>query len=409
MPKQKVPDPLTQAVLITSRGIFEDWESVWVQHRWAESTPQFRFTAVEREPIPNLWDKLQFRPGDWVNITLGGQLALQNGLIVSRQVAYDANQHGVQLEGKSLTYFAAKSSVDHPDGNFDGMTFEQVAHAVLDKYQGMSIATIGTLNPRVFQYLQNEKGETNWDFLERIARVRGIVLGSDHLGHFLLIGNHTYPVVANLVEGVNILSCQCVIQIEDLRGYYEVVSQGAGTDGNSGTAVSEPHGDAPGTGPATSKVITPSPVPVTGQDELTEMAQNEAVWSEGTYVQATITSQGWMMPGAKELWRAGTNVFVNSPMAILDQVMKIRTVTFSQDQRGTLTTLDLVVPWLLKDAIPLVDENWQGLVNPETVTIHGPAPQQQPQKTTPSLPETPVPNPKTPNAAERRGVRVALS
>src|SRR5215467_11394720 len=179
------PDPLTQAVIITSQGLFEDWETVYVQHRCAESTPIFRFTAVEREPIPKLWDKLQFRPGDWVNITLGGQLALQNGIIVTRQVSYDANQHGVELIGKSLTYFAMKSSVDVPDGNFDGMNFEEVARKVLAKYQGIGIKVIGQLNPRIFHNLQAEKGETNWDFLEKIARARGIVLGSDHESNVL--------------------------------------------------------------------------------------------------------------------------------------------------------------------------------------------------------------------------------
>jgi hypothetical protein len=37
-------------------------------------------------------------------------------------------------------------------------------------------------------------------------------------------------------------------------------------------------------------------------------------------------------------------------MAMLSMVMKIQTVTFSQDRStGTITTLDLVAPWLLKD------------------------------------------------------------
>jgi hypothetical protein len=82
------------------------------------------------------------------------------------------------------------------------------------------------------------------------------------------------------------------------------------------------------------------------------MAYNEAGWSEGTKVQATVTTQGWMMPGTQLLWQAGDNVMVNSPMAVIDQVMSINTVTFTQDQRGTLTTLDLVIPWLLRDKSP---------------------------------------------------------
>ena len=38
-------------------------------------------------------------------------------------------------------------------------------------------------------------------------------------------------------------------------------------------------------------------------------------------------------------------------MAMLDMVLKVRTVTFEQnDHTGTQTTLELVAPWLLNDS-----------------------------------------------------------
>jgi hypothetical protein len=52
--------------------------------------------------------------------------------------------------------------------------------------------------------LQNEKGELIWDFLERIARPRGVVMGSDELGNILLIGNHTGDIVGQLAD-----TCRC--------------------------------------------------------------------------------------------------------------------------------------------------------------------------------------------------------
>ena len=347
-------DPLDQALLITNKGIFQDWETVWVQHQWSGSKSLFRFTAVEREPIPALWDKLQFVPGDQVEITLGGQQALEKGFIGTRQVAYDKENHAIELQGESFTGYVFRSSVDTPDGNFDGKNFEQVAREVLAKYQGISIRVIADagLNPRPFTSLQNEKGETTWDFLERIARARGIVLGSDFKNNVLLIGDHTFPVATRLVEGVNIESCQAIISIQNLYDRYMESGQSNASDDNAGTAASEMEKEASGSGPPTSTKITPAPFPVRGDDELQEMANNEAVWSEGTKVQATIVTRGWMMPGTQKLWQAGDNVFVQSPMAIINQVMSINTVTFTQDQRGTLTTLDLVIPWLLRDKSP---------------------------------------------------------
>ena len=56
-----------------------------------------------------------------------------------------------------------------------------------------------------------------------------------------------------------------------------------------------------------------------------------------------------MMPGGG-LWRAGDLVAFVSPMTTINMGLKIQNVTFTQDsQSGTLTTLELVAPWLLKD------------------------------------------------------------
>jgi prophage tail gpP-like protein len=328
---------------------FDDWESVWVQHRWAESSALFRFTAAEREPVPELWQRVQFVPGDICSIYLGGILALNNGIITDRQVGYEAEQHGVQLLGRSLTFYAAQSSLNHETNNFDGKTFEQVARAILAPYS-VGIKVIGNLNPRPYKVLRAPKGAPIWDFLETIARPRGIVLGSDHLGNFLLIGDHSNPVNGDLVEGDNILKCQCLISIQNLFAQYVADNQSGGGDDHNGTEASEQEESASGSAPTYAYNLFPSPFPVWDKSELKEEALNEAIWHEGTKVQATITTQGWLRPNTRDLWRAGDNVFVKSPMAMLNQVMKIQTATFTQDSNsGTLTTLDLVVPWLLRD------------------------------------------------------------
>jgi hypothetical protein len=36
---------------------------MFVEHRIAESYPIFKFHAVERDPIPDVWERLQFVPG----------------------------------------------------------------------------------------------------------------------------------------------------------------------------------------------------------------------------------------------------------------------------------------------------------------------------------------------------------
>ena len=66
--------------MLTVNGVkFDDWESVFVQGRWADPFTYFRFTAAERDPVFKkdateipLWEKLQFKPGDPCTVTLAG-------------------------------------------------------------------------------------------------------------------------------------------------------------------------------------------------------------------------------------------------------------------------------------------------------------------------------------------------
>ena len=324
-----------------------------MQERLADGWSYFKFTAAERDRAlvsgPPLWSRLQFKPDDPCTILLAGQPVI-DGFIETRQVAYDANSHAVMLIGKSTPAWPARSSVDTKTGNFDGKTVEQVAREVLAPYAGfVNVKVIGKLNALPFDKLQNQPGEMIWDFLERIARVRGIVLGSDAFGNFLLIGDHTMPVVTDLIEGVNIKKCQAVFTKEHAYNKFVVTGQTAASDSNSGPAASEQRAEVPGAGTIKSVLLTTSEQPVKSVVELYDRARNEEIWNDGTQMAVTITVQGWLRDG-KTLWHVGDNVFLKSPMAMLNTTMKIQNAAFSQDnQNGTITTLDLVPPWLLKD------------------------------------------------------------
>jgi prophage tail gpP-like protein len=347
--------PYEQATLIVNGINFQDWESIFVQLRWHDAFSYFRFASVERDTPPGIFYKLQFMPDttELVQINLGGVNVLA-GYIETRQVAYDATQHGIEIQGKSATAPVARSSVNTKSGSFDGMTWQQVAEKVVSPY-GTKIIPVGSLNATPFDKLQNQPGEPIWDFLERIARPRGIILGSDSWGNFLAIGDHQMPVLnTQLIEGQNIKKCQCVFHKEHTYNEYKIVAQSAaGSNGISGTQASELEASWAGTGYKGSLLITPSEQPVKNIQEVIDRAKNEALWHEGPQIDATITVQGWFRDDTN-LWWPGDNVFVYSPMCPLNMMMKIETVTFTQDNsNGTQTQLDLKQPWALKDTAPM--------------------------------------------------------
>ena len=351
-------DDYEQATLVVNGIDFQDWESVFVQLRWGDPYAYFRFTSVEREPPSinstqaDVWyQDPQFMPGAQCLIRLGGVPVIK-GYIEVRQVAYDASRHGIELQGKSLTAPVAVSSVNTKSGSFDGMTWKQVADKVVAPH-GVQVIPIGTLNSIPFDKLQNQPGEAIWDFLERIARPRGIILGSDSFGNFLAIGDHSFPVInTQLIEGQNIKAMQCIFTKEHVYNQYDITAQSAASNDNAFTAASEIHCSWGGTGPKGSLLLTPSEQPIKSIQECIDRAKNEALWHEGPQIEATVTVQGWFRDQSN-LWWPGENVFVYSPMCPLNMMMKIQNVTFTQDNNsGTQTQLFLKQPWALKDNAP---------------------------------------------------------
>jgi prophage tail gpP-like protein len=340
-----VPKKREVATLIVGNLVFEDWETVWIQHRYGDAYAFFRFTCAEREPYPDRWIALRFKPDDPCLILLAGQIAM-NGVIVTRQVAYDARRHGVELQGKSRTWWASKSSVESKTGSFDNQSFWQVFTAVLAPYPIGKVA-IGELDPTPFKKLQANKGEKIWPFLERIARPRGIVLGSDHLGNMLAIDHHSAPLVESLIEGENILRCQCIISKDDFYMKYTASGQIGGT-GKMMQQRSEPEQSVGGSSPIYSHLIVPAEQPVWNDAELKKRAASEALGHEGAYVEVHITVQGWTKTNGN-IWRVGEVVKVFSPMIMMrGRDLAIETATFTQDASGTMTVLKLVLPELLK-------------------------------------------------------------
>jgi prophage tail gpP-like protein len=335
-----------QATLIVENLDYRDWESVWVQCRWADGVSLFKFTAVERS-VP--FYHIQFRPGDKCLVNLGGVTVIK-GYIETRQVAYDGERHGVQLEGKSAT-LVGKSSVNVKDGNFDGLSFEEVAKKVLKDHPEVGYKIVGTLNDTKFAQLSNQPGEAIFDFLERIARPRGIIIGNDSKGNYLFIGDHENPILRDqLIEGVNIKRCNFIWRKDLDFDKIQVTSQAPASDGNAFTKASQMVATANGAGYLGTILITPAEQPVPKAKELQDRADNEALWHLASELTVTAVVAGWFRSGG-EIWWPGDNVRVESPMCPLSQIMKIQTVTYTQDEEnGTETTLELVPPWALKDS-----------------------------------------------------------
>ena len=351
-------NPKEIAKLVVGGMYYSDWETVWVQHRWHDPYNYFRFTAAERDPVPALWDRIQFKPGDPCGIYLGGVLAL-TGIILVRQVAYEANSHGVSLQGKGKAWEITGSIL--PEEGDGGGNFKGDLTSVVSQVLAPTSVRIGGILGTIDGTPINEKngghfqqGESRYQFIERLARMRNVDIANNKNGDVVLVGPHAVTANAAVIEGENIISAQVVINGEDKYTYVLTSGQRPPDDQTNGTAASEMRAkvttpDPPGVSvPEFRPLLVPIEHPVLTQHEVEMRAEKEARFA-GTRIDADIVVYGWFDQNG-ELWKVGTEVIVNSPMVPTDDLpggmLTIVTATFTQDSNsGTRTSLHLEEPW----------------------------------------------------------------
>ena len=88
---------------------FRDWESVQVHMAEGEPKHSFKLSVSEGAPLAKNFADIRIKPGDYCTISLGGELAI-TGMVETRQVAYTAEQHGIEVSGHSFNNAAAEGA-----------------------------------------------------------------------------------------------------------------------------------------------------------------------------------------------------------------------------------------------------------------------------------------------------------
>lgn len=342
---QRMPGPKEIASLEVKGKFFSNWTTVRVEQKWTEAFPTFSFDCTEDVPIPLTVNGAQFVPGDVVRVLLGGAPAVF-GYISERHVGFDGQQHGVRLIGTGDTADLVNSSIplDKLNGH-DGKSVQELAKD-LSAHLNISIHLRGDVDATPFDKIQPLPGETPMQCIERYAKMRSIVIGSEANGGLLLIGEHPATTLGWLVEGINIKSANCVVR--DPMIYHQIFATGqnSGTDSANGDPQNKQVAQVDGTSTRNRHLVVVADVADT-QHGIQKRADMEKIFTEGSEIEAQITVQGWFKDAnaSDDIWRAGEYYTVTAPSLILyDEVMGCAGCTYEQTDAGTITTLTMVKP-----------------------------------------------------------------
>jgi prophage tail gpP-like protein len=341
----RMPGSKELAVLEVEGKFFENWTSVRVEQRWTEAFPTFQFECTEQVNVPLTIAGAQFKPGDVVRVFLGGAPAVF-GYITERHVGYDKQQHGVRLIGCGDTFDLTNSSVplDKLNGH-DGKSLTELARD-LAAHLGVDVHTRGNVDGKPFENIQVLPGETPMQAIERYAKMRGVLIGSEANGGLLLIGEHPATTLGWLVEGINILRANVAIRDPDVYHQIFAVGQGVSGEEQNGDPQNKQVSVVEGSSTRNRVLVVVADV-ADGMHGIQKRADMEKIFTEGSEIEAQITVQGWFKDANKsdDIWRAGEYYTITSPSLILyDAVMGCSGCVYEQNDQGTTTTLTLVKP-----------------------------------------------------------------
>ncbi|MDZ7804343.1 phage baseplate assembly protein [Thiohalophilus sp.] len=204
---------------------YSGWTSVRINRSIEQVCGTFNLTLSER------WGDSsappQIRAGDACEVYCGDDRVL-TGYVDDALPAYDAETHSISIAGRSKAGDLVDCGL--PARQFtEPRTLLQLARAVAGSFD-IDVRAQTDVGAPFKHRPQIEVGQTGFEFLEKLARQRGVRFMSDADGTLLIVRAGKTVAPASLVLGENIKAASGQFTQRDRYNQVVVVGQTAGTD-----------------------------------------------------------------------------------------------------------------------------------------------------------------------------------
>jgi prophage tail gpP-like protein len=345
---------LDEVRLVVDGREFMGWKSVRVTTGIDRVARDFDLSVTEDWPGSNAAG-MRVQPGQSCELWFGGDKML-TGWIDAAPIAYDATSIKVSVKGRSKTADLVDCSAPDKPGQYMGLSVLSLASELARPF-GVSVRSESGLQDPISD-VQVEQGETAFNVLDKVLRLRALLATDDGDGNLVLTRAGGVRNATALVLGENILTGQAERDAAKRFRTYIVKGQRSGSDEDFGVSASE------GEGSATDSAIRAQRRKVTvasGQADG-RMCADQAAWecasAFGNSWKATYTVQGWRQ-GDGALWAPNSNVFVDDDLIGFKTELLIGEVEYSLSESGTICTLTVAPPgaWTPSPQAPKAKSN----------------------------------------------------
>ena len=171
-----------ETMVLTVAGIqYYGWKDIRVSRGIDRMAADFDIALAASWGTDNKpWLVRKFDP---CTVSIGTDLVL-TGYVDDVEIDFDAKAHSIRIRGRSKTEDVIDCTPDLPSGQFNGYTLDQIARAIATPF-GIDVV-VATDVGEAFPEATIERHETGFEFLERHARLRSILLSDDEYGRLVL-------------------------------------------------------------------------------------------------------------------------------------------------------------------------------------------------------------------------------
>lgn len=284
---------------------------------------------------------LPVSPGALCEVYVGTDLVM-TGHVDSMPISYDGDGVYLSLRGRSRTADLVDCSAVNEPGQWRGLSLQAIAAALAAPY-GIEVVTEVPTGAVISDH-QVQVGETVFESLDRMMRLRQVLACDDEAGRLVITAPGMSGVASSAIElGVNVKEASASRDYSSVYSEYVCKGQRAGDDDAFGAAVSEVSATAVQSGLSRRRVLI---VKQSGQADAAT-CRDRAVYERdhraGQAREVIYTVGGWRQ-GDGSLWRPNQSVRVLDRLLGINEAWVVAELAYVLDERGMRTQMRVLPP-----------------------------------------------------------------
>jgi prophage tail gpP-like protein len=322
--------------LLVNGQEFGGWKAVSITAGIERQARDFTLSVTDRWPgatdIPR-----RIRPGDVCEVFIGTDKVL-TGYVDATPISYDAKQVSVGVRGRSKTADLVDCAAINEPGQWRNLKLERIA-ADLAKPYGITVKNETDTGAALADH-QIDQGETVFESLDRMMRLRHVLSTDNENGELVFIDVGALSASTALVLGENIKSGSADLDFKDRFSEYRAKGQRtvAMDDDNDVAAAASESASAADTGVKRRRVIVFKQSGQADEGTCRDRVEYERGLRGAKSLAATYVVAGWRQDSG-QLWKPNMMVRVHDSIIGFDQDMLISEVEYQLSESGTTASL----------------------------------------------------------------------